>query len=173
MNGPHHAGSASGTESNSRMRARLLGLTASLGIAIGTAWASATVAVPGEPKSCLPAAAAMTATLPELVSDGRNHRWRGLPVTIDCDQNGDVRGFAVEWRAGASGLLLDARSAISALGARLTGDTASSVTSALEKCIARSQQFGDPVEAEVARFVLTCQVTAESATLSVRKRTNR
>ena len=161
-----HAGIAGPRRRSAGVMPRAVAWTVALAVLmLGAERASAT-----EDPPCWPAIDAMATALPELVP-GVDARlgWRGLPVEIAC-RGRDIAAITVRWSAAAPGTLSDARSAIAALGARLTADSATAVRGAVDRCVASAGHETGPQRATTSRSILACSVSRDAASFTVQRR---
>ena len=130
---------------------------------------SAGVTAARDEPPCWPAIDTAATNLPELVQQDGHHTWRGLPVEFEC-RGREIGSVTVRWSVKAAGSLADARSAVSALGSRLTADTATAVRAALDRCIAGAGKGNGTSRASSSRSVVGCVFGPEAATFTVQRR---
>jgi hypothetical protein len=112
----------------------------------------------------------LSAHLPELSATATGYSWRGLPTVFQCDDEGAVQSVSVHWQEGR-GLLGDARSAIAAFGSKMTGDTATAVRGAFDRCLsAGGRAFGETIETTTGGTLVTCTVKRGDTVVVVRQR---
>jgi hypothetical protein len=122
--------------------------------------------------TCEIAIKALSAHLPELTARAPGYEWRGLPTELHCDSEGGVQSVTLHWREGR-GLLSDARSAIAALGARLTGDTATAIRGAFDRCLTAGGRLGEPHEVATGRTSISCTIASGETLVTVSRRGER
>ena len=132
-----------------------------------------TVAGPPPNVTCQSAIKDLSAHLPELSTTDAEYRWRGLPTAFQCDAHGAGKSISLRWKEG-QGLLSDARAAIGALGSRMTGDTATAIRGAFDRCIsAAGRSLGENSQTMTGSTSVSCTVNSADAVVVVERRRDR